>query len=158
MPTSLPVEIIFDPSLAAPGAAESILAKLSDFDPILQEIGYLLEEGEMEWFDSYGQGLWSPLAPSTILDKRRKGFSDQPAVVRTGSLRDALIFHDAPGHKFLVTSNSVTIGVDDDVIPYANYQASMRVIVNITADTRERVIRAITDWLGGGMAIEVYAG
>ena len=158
MATQLPVEIWFDPALASPEAAADILGKLADFSPILQEIGGILETGEADWFDSRGEGTWDALTPATRADKARKGFGDRADLVRTGELREALTTLGAPGHKFIVTGDSVTIGADDAVIPWANYQASMRVIVNITADTMDRVIRAITDWLGGGDAVRVYVG
>jgi hypothetical protein len=163
MSQSVTVEILVDPFLASQESIAEILLKLKDYGAILKTIGGILEEGLLEWFETRGEGTWAALSPVTRRDKAARGFGDMPDLVRTGALKAALTQDGAFGHKFLVSQDSVTVGVLGDMIPYANWLATgtrnmpARILVNIPADTMNKVLQAITDWLGGGDAVRVYA-
>ena len=141
-----------------------LLEKLTDFAPILQEIGGLLEGQLAENFDTRGYGGWAPLSDFTVLDKARKGYAGQPDLVRTGALRAALAERDAPGHKFLVSGDQIIVGVYGAVIPYASYLANgtarmpARILAQLMPGTQQHIIEIITEWLGSGEGVRVIAG
>ena len=60
---------------------------------------------------------WEPLAPSTIADRRRKGFADGPILHRTGALEKA-----ASAHR---QSDKDSAEVGPDGCDYAVFHASL---------------------------------
>ena len=62
---------------------------------------------------------WPPLAPSTLAEKRRKGYPATP-LIRTGRLFQAATQPGAPGNIFNVGPFSVEFGVSASV-EYATY-------------------------------------
>ena len=162
MSLSLNAHVIVDPSLIPdPFALSALLAKLADFEPVLTDIGSLIEQGLEEAFDSQGHGVWPSLARATIIEKYRLGY-DATTEVRTGLLFRALVQRGSPGHKFVVTENSLTVGVLGDMVPYAHIQAvgskrnlPARIMIQITPQTMEKIISTLVDWLGGGDAVTI---
>jgi len=159
------VEIVVHPSLcSSPERLEALLAKIADFRPILQDVGGAVEEGIAAWFTSQGEGTWAALAHSTVLDRFRKGYGPNNELVRTGKLLAALTEHDAPGHKFLVSANSVQVGAYGEAVQYMGWLADGtprmpgRILVQLTPGTMERILQLILDWLGGPDGVTVTAG
>lgn len=53
-----------------------------------------------------GNGPWASLAPSTVLDRVRKGYpGNQPILVRSGGLRDSYVNAGNPDHHSAVFSS-----------------------------------------------------
>lgn len=53
-----------------------------------------------------GNGPWASLAPSTVLDRVRKGYpGNQPILVRSGNLRDSYVNAGSPDHHTAVFSS-----------------------------------------------------
>lgn len=158
-----PIQVVIDPALVSPRRLRELLLLMKDFSPILQTIGETLETEIAEGFDSKGFGTWAELSPYTKKDRERKGYGGLPDLVRTGELRAALTERDAPGHKFLVSANEVTVGVYGAVIPYAYWLDSgtarmpARMLVQARPETMERITQLILEWLGGGLGIRVVA-
>ena len=164
MSVSQSFEIVIDPQLVSRERLEMLMEKLADFQPVLQEIGTILEGQLAENFDTRGYGSWAPLSAFTLKDKQRKGYGGQSDLVRTGELRAALTERDAPGHKFLVSGSEVIVGVYGAVIPYASLLANgtarmpARILAQLLPGTQQQIIEIITEWLGGGEGIRVIAG
>lgn len=163
MSLSVTVHVIVHPSLLAPGALETLAAKLSDCAPILAEVGTLMEEDIGENFRTQGFGQWAPLKESTVRDRFRRGYGPNAPLVRSGALLAGLAERGAEGHKFLVDRNSIIVGVYGEVIPYAGRLAKGdahmpgRILIQVQSGTVERAVQMITEWLGGGPSISVYA-
>jgi hypothetical protein len=165
MSTSISLEIVVDAEkLQSHEALLSLIDKLANFEPVLSKVGKALEAGLLENFDTQGGGSWPALAPKTLLEKSRKGLSGD-AEVEEGKLKAAVTQNGAPGHICTITDNSVTIGVDTNIVPYAATQNDgdpakgipPRILVQVGAGCIENIIDIITEWLGGGSAIRVYA-
>ena len=164
MSSIIPVEIVVDAErLQSPEALADLREKLADFSPILSEVGKVIEQGLLENFDSQGDGSWPALAPKTVAEKAHHGYPDTPEL-REGRLKAAATQRDAPGHIFTIGDNSVTVGVDTQIVPYAGVQNDgdpakgipPRILVQIGPGYIEAVIDLITEWLGGGEAVRVY--
>ena len=65
-----------------------------------------------------GGSKWAPLAPSTIADKRRKGFGAMPIMWRTGDLAHSLSDKGAEGNVFRAGADYVVVGT---TLYYAAY-------------------------------------
>ena len=67
---------------------------------------------------------WAPLAPSTLV-RRRKGYAGKPPLVRTGALRGAIaIIKGGTGSVFTNTGAGFRIGVQNpDIAAYAAVQS-----------------------------------
>jgi hypothetical protein len=164
MSQTLAVHVLIDPALVSPDRLDELMRKMRDFSPVLQSVGAEVEQGLAASFDSQGFGGWAPLKESTRKEKERLGYGDQPDLVRTGELRAALTERGAKGHKFLVGPEGVIVGVYGDVVPYAVYQARgtsrglpARILIQVSPGTIDRIIQIITDWLGGGPGVRVWA-
>lgn len=166
MSLTVPIHVLIEPALIRdPARLEQLLVKTRDYAPVLEELGQPLEQEISEWFTSQGEGTWAELAPSTIKDRFRRGFGANNPLIRTGKLLDALTVRGAPGHKFLVTENSLTVGAYGDAVVYMNRlnkgdpsaHLPGRLLINVGAGFIERAIDAILDWLGAGPGVTVYA-
>lgn len=165
MSVVLNVEVVIHPALcSSPERLEELLAKVADFNPVLTSVGGALEEGIAEWFTSQGDGTWAALAPSTVLDRFRKGYGPNQELVRTGRLLEALTERDAPGHKFLISGDSVQVGAYGEAVAYMGYLADGtkrmpgRMLVQIPPGTMDRIVQLILEWLGGPDGVTVTAG
>lgn len=163
MSLEIDVHVIVHPDLISDESLAELMAKLSDFSPILERVGGIFEEELADNFESQGYGTWAPISQVTRRDKERKGFGNEPDLVREGTLERALTMRDAPGHKFLVSPTELIVGVYDEVIPYAKWLANgtrnmpARILINITASGVDRTLNMIKEWLGVGDAADVYA-
>lgn len=159
----LPIHIVIDPRLVSEYRLAELLERCADFSPVLQTIGHVLEDSIFQWFTSQGFGTWAPLSAYTIAEKERLGYGDQPPLVREGTLRDGLTRPDAPGHKFLVSPNEVTVGVYGEVVPYAYWLDSgtarmpARALVHATPEAIDKILEIVLDWMGGSEGVRVYA-
>ena len=162
MSLTLHAEIVIDASEVTPESMALLRDKLDDFSPVLTDIGSLIEEGLAKNFETQGYGSWAALSASTQASKERGDYAGMPPLVRTGDLKAALTERDAPGHKFIVEPNSLTVGVLGDAIPYAGYLDSgtgrmpARMLITVTPGTLEKIVQAILDWLSVGDAARVY--
>lgn len=165
MSVSTTAEIVIHPELCRDaGALLDLQARLKNEGAVLTQIGGVLEDDIRDWFDSRGAGSWAPLSPITQAEKTLLGFGGMPDLVRTEALRNALTQREAPGHKFLVSPHSISVGVYGAVIPYAlelnNGMASRhlpaRMLVNISAGARQRIATILADWLGNSNAVSIY--
>ena len=160
------MEVVFYPELlASPEQQAGILQKLADFSPVLeQRIGPVVEEEQAENFATRNWGGWAALAPSTVREKEVLGYGGRPDLVREGTLQAAFV-PGMPGHKFLVSPNSLIVGVYGDVVPYADELARgdparhlpPRVLITLRPGTIDAIIALLLDWIGGGDAVRVYA-
>ncbi len=159
----LRAQILIDPRLVTTERMQDLIERLDFAQPLLQEIGEILEEALAENFDTQGYGQWAPLTDGTLLEKTRRGYGSQPALYRTGHLREALTQQDAMGHKFLVGQNSVDVGFYPDMVPYGERLAEgdpvrhlpARVLIQVGPNMRDKIVQAIQMWLGGGEAVRV---
>lgn len=68
------------------------------------------------------EGQYPDLAESTKADKQRHGYPVYPALMRSGKLRDAASTPTAAGSiNRIVHQDTLYVGVDDAVIPYAGF-------------------------------------
>lgn len=77
----------------------------------LELVAKKVEKDAKEEFGIYQPSIgefpaWTPLAPATISDKIRKGFSVDNPLVRTGELRDS-ISHEVKGLTAIIGSPSI---------------------------------------------------
>lgn len=161
MSTVIHAHIVIDPALVSPQRLQELMSMCRDFSPILSDVGNVLEDEIAENFFTRGYGTWAPLAKATQRERYRLGFSGRPDLIRTGALFEALTKRGAAGHKFLVSSNSLTVGVYGDVIPYEYWLANgtrrmpARVLVQVGTDGQARIIQLIKQWLGADAGVEV---
>ena len=160
----LPVEVVITPSLVSPERLDEMMRMARDYSPVLIDVGAVVEGALGANFRTLGYGTWAPLADSTLRDKRRAGHMLNTPLVRTGRLYDALTTRGAPGHKFLVSEDSVTVGVYPDVVPYAAWLAGgtrrmpARVLVQLSDQDISDIVGLIKEWLGGeGVEVRVDA-
>lgn len=88
-----------------------------DFSPVFHQMIDDFFENNKETFDSEGPG-WEPLKPSTIRDRKSKGFPAGPILVRTGKLRASLTERGADGQVLDVRKDQFTVGTS---VRYAMY-------------------------------------
>lgn len=160
----LQIQVVIDPSLVDPDRLDRLLELTRDYSPVLATIGDIFEEELAENFEMQGFGQWAQLKRSTWEEKDRLGYSGQPPEARSGDMFRGLTQRDAPGHKFLVSADSVCVGVYGDVIPYAYWQDTgtrvlpARILAQVRPETVDRLIQLIIEWLGGAQAgVNVYA-
>lgn len=97
---------------------------------------------------------WSPLDPDTV---RRKASQNQPrqTLRATGTLERALTVWRAPGQKFEVDRNKMTIGLEPrGVASYGQYHQSgqgnpRRKILEMSRSTKDRVLKTLLSYLVG---------
>ena len=166
MSVSIQVHVLIDPSLVADAdRLAELLGKIRDFSPVLETAGGLLEEGIREWFTSQGEGTWAELSPATVRDRFRRGYGPNNPLVRSGDLLAALTEEGAPGHKFLVSETGVSVGAYSGALVYMDRLASgdpahrlpARMLVSVPAGQIDRIIDLISEWLGGGPGVRVWA-
>lgn len=118
---------------------ESITFKSADIDQVLKEfvdgfskpnsvnadvIPNAMRQAIYENFvDEYGDGNWKPLAPATVKDRIRKGFSGtNPILQRTESLLNSLINPNNSDHieETMVSGSgwTVDVGSNDERTPW----------------------------------------
>jgi hypothetical protein len=89
---SLVLTIEIDPAAVPDGDLSRVMDVLSDFAPVLLELGEVMGEAQRENFASEGAAFgepWAALAPSTVREKARLGFPSRP-LVRTGLLESSI--------------------------------------------------------------------
>ena len=148
--------ISIDPTLVPDGDINGLLAALSDYGPLLEELGEIMSEYEQDNFDSRGAVFgepWAELSPSTLLEKSRLGYPSA-TLVRTGALRDAA------GAAIAMDEGSVTVGFDTSLVPYATYhqpaalggsnsggRMPSRILVSFSPAEQEAMLQAVQDYL-----------
>ncbi len=158
MQTSIFV-ISVDPNIIPDEDLAPLLVALQDFEPVLEDFGRTLAEGEKAGFASQGGTYgseWSPLASSTVLDRFRRGYGPNQPLVRTGALADAV------GETVSLTPDSVQVGVDTAAVPYASFlqggttRMPARVLVALTDDMIDQMMQTLRAYLaaatGGDLA------
>ena len=83
---------------------------------VLQDLKPLIQDDLLYNFDHQGQTVgdpWPPLKPSTVEDRRRKGFPPGPPLLRTGRLRN-LVSNPVLDYR----QNQIHIEVQDDIAAY----------------------------------------
>lgn len=167
---AMTVEVVVHPASVQAGRLPALLEAIRDYSPILQTVGEVIEQELSENFTTQGFGDWAPLANSTVKERFRKGYGPNQPLVRTAKLKDALTIRDAPGHKFLVGPSGIVVGLIGEVVPYGSVldrgnpakRLPARALIQVRAETRERLIQIIQEWLvgkaGNSEAVSVYVG
>ncbi len=158
---SVTFRISVDPALVPDGDVQRLLDALENFAPLLEELGDIMSEAQQENFASQGTAFgqpWAALAPSTLGEKARRGFSSEP-MVRTGALRDA-------AGQFIAVDGgegggAVETGFDLNAVPYAQYhqpsalggsnsgegRLPTRILVSFSPQEKEQMLQAVQDYL-----------
>lgn len=90
---------------------DGIIARSSDLTPALQRVGRYLMGSTLRTFQAEGRPRkWQRLAPRTLEDRRKKGFSAGPILDRTGTLKRSLTQPGAKGSIFIVGPRSLRYG------------------------------------------------
>jgi hypothetical protein len=87
---------------------------LLDLEPLWKEIEPVMAAIEERQFDTQGDGQWPALADSTIAEKERLGFPNDP-LIRSGDLKESLVNPD------LAMRTGVMRAEWASDIPYAGY-------------------------------------
>jgi phage gpG-like protein len=111
MPSEAAVfQVIATPGVVPDGDLAELAALLSDLSPVLDSMATVMSQWQIQNFDDQGATFgqpWAPLKPSTLREKQRLGFSDQP-LVRYGRIASEI------GETMLLTEDSVTVGINLD--------------------------------------------
>jgi len=94
---------------------------------MVEEITDLLLKRTWRRFDRQvdpNENKWEPLKESTISEKKRSGFGDQPTLVRTKAMRKAIhAIRGGFGSTYFNTGAGGRIGIDDpEITEYARVQ------------------------------------
>lgn len=63
--------------------------------PLMEKIAGVMHDAVMQNFHEGGRPAWAGLAPATLKQKRKKGYSDDP-LIRTGKLRNSITLRYTP--------------------------------------------------------------
>lgn len=125
--------------------------ELEDLDPLWNRIEPAMAQIEQDQFETRGHGGWPPLAPSTLADKARHGYPEDP-LVRTGDLKESLTNPAVAAHR---THKQLTWGTD---IPYAPYHQTgtprmpKRPPLDLRAEDRQKLEAAVVSWINKSVA------
>lgn len=135
-------------------ALVEMLDRLDNPSPAIQdEIGDAVRNGfyrSFNWQGSAGGG-WSPLAPSTVADRIRRGYpGTRPILVRTGSYLHTFTDRNNPEHvqRFERTGNgwALLVGSDDERAPWHEFGTARMPARPVTLqDIDERRIQDVLD-------------
>lgn len=113
------------------------IENIGDMGPLWEAYGEIMAKTEKDWFASEGDGLWPPLARSTVRDKEQHGWPPE-TLVRTGALLESLTnpaqaMGVGQGRSTLgtFTRNSMTWGTDvtdDRGREYAHYHQGVSAV------------------------------
>lgn len=136
-----------------PDAQDLLLAKLTDFAPLLDIEADIMQRFQQESFADEGATFgtpWQPNALSTAREKARRGYSDK-TMVRTGLLESQI------GQAVAQGQSDVSVGIDAGLVPYTLYsqpeelggantgggRQPPRILISVTEEEVEQVQQAI---------------
>jgi phage virion morphogenesis protein len=125
-------------------AAMTRLAKFAgDASPLMAQIAGVMHDASMENFSQHGRPAWMGLAPSTLKEKRKKGYSDDP-LIRSGKLRTSITMR--------YTATTAQVGTN------LVYAAIHQFGGNINKAAQSRQVRHRTDAKGELLRTEHFNG
>lgn len=98
-------------------------------------------------------GQWAALNPKYAV-RKIKEFAEFPGggralMVATGKLSQAAMGR-GDGALKVISGNTMTVGVEDSVIPYGRWAAGLRPIMEFGQDTTDLILTGVADWLMKG--------
>ena len=112
-------------------------------------------------FDTEGQPPWAPLAPFTMMDRRRLGFpAEHPILFRTGSFKASFLAHGIVNHISLGGSSFMLRFGTNDPRFLKHQEGTMFVPTRPIAPTpryRKAFCTALGKNLGGTLDAQVHA-
>lgn len=155
MVTSFAISLNPDANIP-PDAQDLLLAKLSDFAPLLDIEADVMTRFQKENFADQGATFgapWAANSASTQREKTRAGFPDR-TMVRTGALENEV------GQSVQQGQSDVSVGIDTSEVPYAVYsqpeelggantgsgRQPTRILVSVTEEEVDAMQQAIEDF------------
>jgi len=150
---SVVFSIIVTPDLIPDGSLVPLLELLDDLSPVLDLMGTDMAQWQQRNFEDKGETFgqpWPELAPATLKEKRRLGFPDE-TLVRYGRIASEI------GETMLLTSDSVTTGINLDFAPEAAFHddpgpgshVPQRILVALVPQEVQDLQQRLVDWISG---------
>lgn len=108
-----------------------------------------------------GDGAWARLAPSTVLDRQKKGFAgNNPILVRSGGLRASWVSEGANHYSSVRSSGGMTVYEEGSTHPLAMFHESgggrlSARPVSLLDDSQEQRIVDVIEWVISSLEREV---
>lgn len=132
--------------------------RAENYMPVGRKVAQVIAKSNRRQFQTRGSYYgtpWRPLAPSTLKDKARHGFTSRP-LVRTGDLKRS--FTRVPFPIQEITKTSIRVGSDNRVARWQQYGTHLRgrrhipprVMQRIGKEMNEEILRVVNDYVFKG--------
>ena len=129
-----------------------VIKRSTDMTPAMKKVGLYLLGVNVRNFNAEGRPAWTPLQPSTIVDRLRKGFGVGPILERTGVLKRSLTELGAPYQVFRPRPRSLQLTSN---VPYFKFHQKgtrnipQRLMVAYQRQDKSQITRIINDFVKG---------